>query len=72
MFVYSIAVHVKLSCNLLGSGASCLQQGELSSLAVGTSSDSGNLSLAVEMPCAFYFQQSSPKLDAPSAIKFLE
>nr|GEV50829.1 11-beta-hydroxysteroid dehydrogenase 1B-like [Tanacetum cinerariifolium] len=46
--------------------------GELSSLAVGTSSGSGNLSLAVGMPCAFYSQQSSHKLDAPSAIKFPE
>nr|GEU88570.1 reverse transcriptase domain-containing protein [Tanacetum cinerariifolium] len=46
--------------------------GELSSLAVGTSSGSGNFSLAVGMPCEFYSQQSFPKLDAPSAIKFLE
>nr|GEV23942.1 hypothetical protein [Tanacetum cinerariifolium] len=29
-------------------------------------------SLAVGMPCAFYSQQSSPKLDAPAAIKFPE
>nr|GEW07812.1 dephospho-CoA kinase [Tanacetum cinerariifolium] len=37
-------------CNLLSSGIYCLQQGELSSLAVGTSSGSENLSLAVGMP----------------------
>nr|GEV86883.1 zinc finger, CCHC-type [Tanacetum cinerariifolium] len=30
----------------------------------------GTLNLAVGMPCAFYSQQSSPKLDAPSAFKF--
>nr|GEZ84916.1 hypothetical protein [Tanacetum cinerariifolium] len=30
----------------------------------------GTLNLAVGMPCAFYCQQSSPKLDAPSAFKF--
>nr|GEV09030.1 putative reverse transcriptase domain-containing protein [Tanacetum cinerariifolium] len=28
----------------------------------------GTLELAVRMPCAFYSQQSSPKLDAPAAI----
>nr|GEX40504.1 putative nucleotidyltransferase, ribonuclease H [Tanacetum cinerariifolium] len=39
---------------------------------VGTSSGSGNSSLTVGMPYAFYSQQSSPKLDAPSAIKFPE
>nr|GEW21609.1 hypothetical protein [Tanacetum cinerariifolium] len=37
-------------CNPLSSGISSLQQGELSLLAVGTSSGSGNLSLAVGMP----------------------
>nr|GFA48430.1 hypothetical protein [Tanacetum cinerariifolium] len=37
-------------CNLLSNGISFLQQGELSSLAVGTSSGSGNSSLAVGMP----------------------
>nr|GFD11057.1 hypothetical protein [Tanacetum cinerariifolium] len=42
-------------------------EGKLSSLTVGTSFGSGNSSLAVRMPCAFYSQQSSPKLDAPSA-----
>nr|GFA13653.1 hypothetical protein [Tanacetum cinerariifolium] len=47
-------------------------RGELSSLAVGTSFGSGNSSLKVGMPCAFYSQQSSPKLNAPSAIKFPE
>nr|GEX97752.1 hypothetical protein [Tanacetum cinerariifolium] len=47
-----------------GSGISIL-------LAVGTpSTGSGNSLLAVGMPCAFYSQQSSPKLDAPSALKF--
>nr|GFC46181.1 hypothetical protein [Tanacetum cinerariifolium] len=30
----------------------------------------GTLNLVVGMPCAFYSQQSSPKLDAPSAFKF--
>nr|GEX23048.1 putative reverse transcriptase domain-containing protein [Tanacetum cinerariifolium] len=30
----------------------------------------GTLNLAVGMPCAFYSQQSSLKLDAPSAFKF--
>nr|GEV42539.1 putative reverse transcriptase domain-containing protein [Tanacetum cinerariifolium] len=59
-------------CDLLSSGISFLQRGELSSLAVETSSASGNSSLTVGMPYAFYFQQSSPKLDAPSAIKFPE
>nr|GFA38947.1 hypothetical protein [Tanacetum cinerariifolium] len=43
-------------CNLLSSGISSLQQRELSSLVVGTSSGSGNSSLAVGMPCAFYSQ----------------
>nr|GFA32436.1 hypothetical protein [Tanacetum cinerariifolium] len=57
-------------CDLLSNGISSLQQGELSSLAVGTSYGSGNSSLTVGMPGAFYSQQSSPKLDAPSAIKF--
>nr|GEX29067.1 reverse transcriptase domain-containing protein [Tanacetum cinerariifolium] len=37
---------------------------------VGTYTASGNSNLAVGMPCAFYSQQSSPKLDAPSAFKF--
>nr|GEX12438.1 retrovirus-related Pol polyprotein from transposon TNT 1-94 [Tanacetum cinerariifolium] len=36
----------------------------------GTSTASGNSNMAVGMPCAFYSQQSSPKLDAPSAFKF--
>nr|GEX22114.1 reverse transcriptase domain-containing protein [Tanacetum cinerariifolium] len=43
---------------------------EQPSLAVGTYTASGNSLLAVGMPCAFYSQQSSPKLDAPSALKF--
>nr|GEY39391.1 hypothetical protein [Tanacetum cinerariifolium] len=50
----------------------CISSGNLSSLAVGSCSGSGKSSLAVGMPCAFYSQQSSPKLDAPAAIKFLE
>nr|GEW41948.1 hypothetical protein [Tanacetum cinerariifolium] len=37
---------------------------------VGTATASGNSNLAVGMPCAFYSQQSSPKLDAPFAFKF--
>nr|GEX71952.1 hypothetical protein [Tanacetum cinerariifolium] len=41
-------------CNPLSSGISSLQQRELSSLAVGTSSGSGNLLLAVGIPYAFY------------------
>nr|GEU57058.1 hypothetical protein [Tanacetum cinerariifolium] len=45
----------------------CWQQ---SSLAVGTYIASGNSSLVVGMPYAFYSQQSSPKLDAPDAFKF--
>nr|GFA86312.1 hypothetical protein [Tanacetum cinerariifolium] len=43
---------------------------EQPSLAVGTYTASGNFLLAVGMPCAFYSQQSSPKLDAPFALKF--
>nr|GEZ16597.1 reverse transcriptase domain-containing protein [Tanacetum cinerariifolium] len=38
-------------------------------LAVGTYTASVNSLLAVGMPCAFYSQQSSSKLDAPSALK---
>nr|GFC53557.1 hypothetical protein [Tanacetum cinerariifolium] len=45
-------------------------QWEQPSLVVGTYTASGNSILAVGMPCAFYSQQSSPKLDAPSALKF--
>nr|GEW54042.1 retrovirus-related Pol polyprotein from transposon TNT 1-94 [Tanacetum cinerariifolium] len=45
--------------DFLISGISSLQQGELSSLAVGTSSGSGNSSLAVRMPCVFYSQQTT-------------
>nr|GEZ47308.1 ribonuclease H-like domain-containing protein [Tanacetum cinerariifolium] len=37
-------------CNLLSNGISFLQQEELSSLAMGTSTTSGNMSLAVGMP----------------------
>nr|GEZ59753.1 hypothetical protein [Tanacetum cinerariifolium] len=47
-----------------------ISSGNLSSLAVRSCSGSGNSSLPVGMPCAFYSQQSSPKLDAPTAIKF--
>nr|GEY85185.1 zinc finger, CCHC-type [Tanacetum cinerariifolium] len=54
------------------SGISLPQQGELFFIAVGMNSGSGNSSLAVEISSAFYSQQSSPKLDAPSAIKFPE
>nr|GEY25731.1 retrovirus-related Pol polyprotein from transposon TNT 1-94 [Tanacetum cinerariifolium] len=50
----------------------CISSGNLFSLAVGSCSGSGNSSLLVGMPCAFYSQQSSPKLDAPTAIKFPE
>nr|GEY40016.1 putative ribonuclease H-like domain-containing protein [Tanacetum cinerariifolium] len=45
-----IKIHTDHNCNLLSSGISFLQQKELSSLAVGTSSGSENSSLAVEMP----------------------
>nr|GEW42475.1 RNA-directed DNA polymerase, eukaryota, reverse transcriptase zinc-binding domain protein [Tanacetum cinerariifolium] len=44
----------------------------LEDLIWGTSFGSGKSSLAVGMPCAFYSQQSFPKLDAPAAIKFPE
>nr|GEU48778.1 integrase, catalytic region, zinc finger, CCHC-type, peptidase aspartic, catalytic [Tanacetum cinerariifolium] len=50
----------------------CISSGNLSSLAVGSCYGSGKSSLPVGMPCAFYSQQSSPKLDAPTAIKFLK
>nr|GEZ34730.1 hypothetical protein [Tanacetum cinerariifolium] len=42
--------------NMNSSGIFSLQQGELSSLAVGTSSGSRNSSLTVGMPCTFYSQ----------------
>nr|GEU60500.1 hypothetical protein [Tanacetum cinerariifolium] len=61
----------KMMFSEIGS-STLLDKGELSSLAVGTSSGSGNSSLTVGIPCAFYSQQSSPKLDASSAIKFPE
>nr|GEW10668.1 hypothetical protein [Tanacetum cinerariifolium] len=52
----------------LGSRISILLQWEHPPLAVGTYTASGN---SLEgMPYAFYSQQSSPKLDAPSALKF--
>nr|GEY44242.1 hypothetical protein [Tanacetum cinerariifolium] len=50
----------------------CISSGNLSSLAVESCSGSRNSSLPVGMPYAFYFQQSSPKLDALTAIKFPE
>nr|GEZ52478.1 hypothetical protein [Tanacetum cinerariifolium] len=37
---------------------------------MGTYTTGGNFLLAVGMPCAFYSQQSSPKLDAAFALKF--
>nr|GFC72614.1 hypothetical protein [Tanacetum cinerariifolium] len=36
----------------------------------GTYTASGNFLLAVGMPCVFYSQQSSPKLDAHFALMF--
>nr|GEW80112.1 hypothetical protein [Tanacetum cinerariifolium] len=59
-------------CNPLSSGISFHEQRDLSSLALGTSSGSGKSSLAVGMPCAFYYQQSSLKLNALAVIKFPE
>nr|GFA90333.1 hypothetical protein [Tanacetum cinerariifolium] len=53
-----------------GSGSPFIWQWEPPPLAVGTYTGSGNSLLAVGMLCAFYSQQSSPKLDAPSALKF--
>nr|GEV37235.1 hypothetical protein [Tanacetum cinerariifolium] len=57
-------------CKLLTVASLIFWQWEQPSLAVGTYTASGNSLLAVGMPCAFYSQQSSPKFDAPSAIKF--
>nr|GEX60164.1 hypothetical protein [Tanacetum cinerariifolium] len=61
-----------LSEIFFSSGISLPQQEELFFIAVGMNSGSGNSSLAVEMSLSFYSQQSSPKLDALSAIKFPE
>nr|GEV13229.1 hypothetical protein [Tanacetum cinerariifolium] len=58
------------NCKLLAVGSLIFWQWEHPLLAVGTYTASGNSLLAVGMPCAFYSQQSSPKLDAPSALKF--
>nr|GEW54877.1 hypothetical protein [Tanacetum cinerariifolium] len=59
-------------CKLLAVASLIFWQWQQPSLAVGTYTASGNSNLAVGMPCAFYSQQSSPKLDAPSALKFPE
>nr|GEX51986.1 integrase, catalytic region, zinc finger, CCHC-type, peptidase aspartic, catalytic [Tanacetum cinerariifolium] len=59
-------------CKLLAVGSIFFWQWEHPPLVVGTYTASGNSLLAVGMPCAFYSQQSSPKLDAPSALKFSE
>nr|GEX02023.1 hypothetical protein [Tanacetum cinerariifolium] len=71
VFIFSASIG-NHQYELYSSGISFLQQAELSLLAVGTSSGSGKSSLAVGMPCTVYSQQFSPKLDAASAIKFLE
>nr|GEY77277.1 reverse transcriptase domain-containing protein [Tanacetum cinerariifolium] len=47
-----------------------MDQGDLHSSGSRNTFYCGNSLLAVGMPCAFYSQQSSPKLDAPSALKF--
>nr|GFB51326.1 reverse transcriptase domain-containing protein [Tanacetum cinerariifolium] len=57
-------------CKLLAVGSLFFWQWDHPPLAVGTYTASGNSLLVVGMPCAFYFQQSSPKLDAPSTLKF--
>nr|GEV56936.1 hypothetical protein [Tanacetum cinerariifolium] len=58
------------NCKLLAVASLIFWKWQQPSLAVGTYTASGNSHLAVGMPCAFYSQQSSPKLDAPSALKF--
>nr|GEY20965.1 hypothetical protein [Tanacetum cinerariifolium]GEY25030.1 hypothetical protein [Tanacetum cinerariifolium] len=58
-------------CKLLAVGSLFFWQWEHPPLAVGTYTASGNSLLAVGMPCAFYSQQSSPKVDAPSALNLL-
>nr|GEZ05808.1 hypothetical protein [Tanacetum cinerariifolium] len=69
---YSQHVYYSYSvkCKLLAVGSSFFWQWEHPPLAVGNYTASGNTLLAVRIPCAFYSQQSSPKLDAPSALKF--
>nr|GEW13181.1 hypothetical protein [Tanacetum cinerariifolium]GEX36945.1 hypothetical protein [Tanacetum cinerariifolium] len=67
----STALNIKVIVTLTVASL-CISSGNLSSLAVGSFPGSGNSSLPVGMPCAFYSQQSSPKLDAPTAIKFPE
>nr|GEX16581.1 RNA-directed DNA polymerase, eukaryota [Tanacetum cinerariifolium] len=57
-------------CKLLIVASLFFWKWQQSSLAVGTYTASGNSNLAVGMPCVFYSQQSSPKIDAPSAFKF--
>nr|GEV99992.1 hypothetical protein [Tanacetum cinerariifolium] len=57
-------------CKLLAVASLIFWQWQQPSLAVGTYTASGNSNLAVGMHCAFYSQQSSPKLDASSAFKF--
>nr|GFB29009.1 hypothetical protein [Tanacetum cinerariifolium] len=54
------------SAKFISSGITLYQQWELVFIS------SGNSSLPVGTPCEFYSQQSSPKLDALTAIKFLE
>nr|GEW35158.1 hypothetical protein [Tanacetum cinerariifolium] len=58
------------SANFLAVASHFFWQWHQSSLAVRTSTACGNSNLAMRMPCAFYSQQSSPKLDAPFAFKF--
>nr|GEV35004.1 hypothetical protein [Tanacetum cinerariifolium] len=60
------------SANFTAVASLCISSGNLSSLAVGSCSGSRNSSLPVGTPCVFYSQQSFPKLDAPTAIKFPE
>nr|GEY78711.1 hypothetical protein [Tanacetum cinerariifolium] len=57
-------------CKLLAVASLIFWQWQQPSMVVRTYTASGNSILAVGMPCAFYSQQSSPKLDAPSALKF--
>nr|GFB50738.1 hypothetical protein [Tanacetum cinerariifolium] len=66
-----LASKIPIQYELYSSGISFLQQGELSLLAVETSSGSRKSSLAVGMPCAVYSQQFSPKLDVASAINLM-
>nr|GEX18533.1 hypothetical protein [Tanacetum cinerariifolium] len=60
------------SVKIFSSGITLYQQWELVFISSGKLLWNGNSSLPVGMPCAFYSQQSSPKLDAPTAIKFPE